>query len=330
MACRFELILYGEDAVRLRAAGEAALDEIERIEARLTIYDAASDVSRINARAASEDVRVSSELFDLLRTAKRLHRQTNGTFDLTISPLMRAWGFFRNTGHMPDPEQLEDARALTGMDLVNLQESDRSVRFLREGVMLDFGAIGKGYAIDEAVALLREAGVDRALLHGGTSTVYALGSPPEEEAWKVAIPRPDARDEPLALVDLRDESLSVSAVWGKSFEAGGRTYGHVLDPRSGEPVHGAVLSAVTAANATESDAISTALLVAAGTDVSDEHIHEDSEPIGIWPFGLEEGMRALIVVPDQNKAFFRVVEFGLTALESARQILVQPPSTSSQ
>jgi thiamine biosynthesis lipoprotein len=171
------------------------------------------------------------------------------------------------TGHMPDPAQLEAARAQVGMSLVELNPKDFTVRFARAGVMLDLGAIGKGAALDCAAGLLREAGVTSALLHGGTSTVYALGHPPDAEHWKVALEYPqiagsDSPRQMLASVPLRDEALSVSAVWGRSFEAGGKTFGHVLDPIGGQPVAGAVLAAVALPSATETDALSTALLVA--------------------------------------------------------------------
>lgn len=295
MACRFELILEGEDAVWLRAAGEKALAEIARLEAQLTIFDASSEVSRINARAAAGPVRVEARLFRLLQQCCRLSQQSRGAFDLTVAPLMRAWGFFRDTGRLPDPDILAEARARTGMDLVELDGDAHTVHFKRDGVTLDFGAVGKGYAVDEAVSLLREAGVERAFLHGGTSTMYALGQPLNEDAWKVVIPRPGTDDAPLSVVRLRDESLSVSAVWGKSFEADGKVYGHVLDPRLGKPVDGAVLAAVVGESATESDALSTALLV---------------EGVEILPGGY----RALTVYPSETTGEFRVVEVGLSAL----------------
>jgi thiamine biosynthesis lipoprotein len=111
---------------------------------------------------------------------------------------------------------------------------------------------------------LREAGITSALLHGGTSTVYGMGQPPENEAWNIAIESPPANDatpQLLATVPLRDEALSVSAVWGKSFEHEGKTFGHVLDPRVGRPVSNSLLAAVILPSATETDALSTALLV---------------------------------------------------------------------
>src|SRR4030095_6309124 len=138
------------------------------------------------------------------------------------------------------------------------------VHFTRPGVMLDFGAIGKGHAIEQAVAILRYAGVRSAIIHGGTSTVYGLGKPPDESAWKIAIeglPQNESeKPDLLSIVELRDESLSVSAVWGKSFDAKGKTYGHVIDPRTGYPADDADLAAVVLASATETDALSTALL----------------------------------------------------------------------
>ena len=299
MACRFELVLHGDDAAWLRAAGEEALNEIERIERRLTIFDPSSEVSRLNARAALEPVRVSTALFRLLTRAQGLHELSDGAFDLTVAPLMRAWGFFRNTGHLPDEHALAEARSRTGMDLVELDPESYTVRFKKDGVMLDFGAIGKGYAVDEAVGLLREAGVEHAFLHGGTSTMYAYGAPVEENTWKVALPRPDSDENPLAIVELNDESLSVSAVWGKAFEADGQTYGHVLDAARG---------------AAESDALSTALLVEG---------ERFSETDAWRPTDLT--VRALAIVPDQNKGSFRVVEFGLPALRSAHETPLRPP-----
>jgi len=129
--------------------------------------------------------------------------------------------------------------------------------------MLDLGAIGKGYAVDRDVDLLREAGVKSALIHGGTSTAFALGRPPDGSRWKIAVTSgKDASARPLAVVELENESLSVSAVWGRSFRIGEKIYGHIIDPRTGEPAEGALLSAVVLPGATETDALSTALLTA--------------------------------------------------------------------
>jgi thiamine biosynthesis lipoprotein len=145
---------------------------------------------------------------------------------------------------------------------VLLDAEHGTVRFDREGVMLDLGAIGKGYAVERAVEILRDMEITRALLHGGTSTVYALGAPPEEEAWRIAVQRPFVPEEGdyLTQIALRDGALSVSAPHNKWFEANGRRYGHVIDPRSGYPASRHLLAALITESATESDALSTALL----------------------------------------------------------------------
>jgi thiamine biosynthesis lipoprotein len=260
MATRFELVLHGTDPVALRAAGEEALAEIERLEDRLSLYRPTSEIAHLNARAAREPVPVTPELFALLQRAQTLHQQSGGAFDITIAPLVKCWGFMTGSGRLPAPEAVAEARARVGMALVHLDPQTLTVRFAREGVMLDLGAIGKGYAVERAAELLREAGVTSALLHGGTSTVYALGAPPDAEHWRVAVGNP-RRKAPLASVPLRDEAMSVSAVWGKFFEAEGQAFGHVLDPRTGAPATAAVLAAVVLPSATETDALSTALLV---------------------------------------------------------------------
>jgi thiamine biosynthesis lipoprotein len=231
MATRFELVLHGENATRTRATGEAALKEVE------------------------------PSVFRLLRHARQLQGETGGAFDITVAPLVRCWGFMHGTGRLPEPAEIAAVRACSGMAHVQLDEENYSVRFDQEGVMIDLGAIGKGYAVDCAVETLREAGVASALLHGGTSTVYGLGSPPDAEGWKIAIAAAPGQPSSQRTVVLRDHALSVSAVWGKSFEADGRKFGHVIDPRTGWPVNNAVQAAVALPSATETDALSTALLV---------------------------------------------------------------------
>jgi thiamine biosynthesis lipoprotein len=165
-------------------------------------------------------------------------------------------------GKLPDPEDVEAARGVVGFELVELDEEASTIRFLREGVGLDLGAIGKGYAIDRSLELLEDAGVSQALIHGGTSTVYGLGTPPDEEGWRVALRDPRRGEQDLlGEVLLRDRGLSVSGPHNRAFRAGDRLYGHVLDPRTGEPTEGALLAAVGHRSATLTDALSTALLV---------------------------------------------------------------------
>lgn len=265
MATRFEMLLYGDDVVALRAAGEEAIAEIERLEDQLSLYRPSSEIGVLNARAARGPVRVSPPVFALLQHASQLHKETGGAFDITIAPLVNCWGFMGGPGRWPTPEEVGEARSRVGMDLIFLNQGDQSVGFTREGVMLDLGAIGKGYAIECAAEILRETGVTSALIHGGTSTVYALGHPPESDYWKVALDQPPAlmvaSSIALPPVLLKDEAVSVSAIWGRSFVREGKIFGHVFDPRTGQPVADSVMAAVILPSATETDALSTALLI---------------------------------------------------------------------
>lgn len=261
MATRFEIALWGGAPANLRGTAAEALAEIERLEAQLSAFRPDSDIADINARAAREPVAVEPRLFALLQRAAEITHETGGAFDITVGPLLRAWGFVGGSGAPPGPAALAAARAVTGMGLVMLDADTWTVRFAREGVTLDLGAIGKGYAIERAAGVVRDAGVGGALLHGGTSTVQAVGGRPDGTAWPVAIADPARAGERIRVVQLRDSALSVSAPHGKCFTQDGQVYGHVLDPRRGAPVRGAALAAVMGDSATDSDALSTGLLV---------------------------------------------------------------------
>lgn len=262
MNTRFEVVLWGRDESYLTAAGEDAVREINALDQQLSFYRDDSDVRELNVLAAHRPVTVEPRLFALLEEASALSEATGGAFDITIAPLLRAWGFTGGGNRIPTDEEVEAARRLTGMHLVELDPEARTVRFAREGVLIDLGAIGKGYAVERALDLLREYELPGALVHGGTSTAKAIGVQPDGSHWRIAVQHPTRSQEALALVTLHETALSVSAVHGKYFEEGEERYGHVLDPRTGRPVRGALLAALTCGSATESDALSTALLVA--------------------------------------------------------------------
>jgi thiamine biosynthesis lipoprotein len=266
MRTRFEVLLVGASAdaevpASLRAAGEEALDEIERAESLLSAYRDDAELFHINAHADSTAVRVTPRMMGFLRRVQELSHLVEGAFDPTAGSLVRCWRTAGDLGQVPDSASIAVARAACDMHQVLLDEAADTVRFASPGMRLDPGAVGKGYALERAAALLREHGIRSALLHGGTSTVAAIGQPPDQGAWPVAIRHPLQPGTSLATVHLRDTSLSVSAGHGRAFTSGGHSYGHVIDPRSGWPVAGNLLAAVIHPSAMVSDALSTALLV---------------------------------------------------------------------
>lgn len=265
MATRFEIALFGDNPTFLRAAAEEALDEVQRVEALLNWRQPASPAALINARAEHEPVRVNAELFALLVRCREYFDASEGAFDITVGPVVRAWEAQTTGRPQVDGAAIAAARASCGMQFMELDPVRQTVHFARRGMRLEFGAVGKGYALELAAEVLREAGITAALLHGGTSTVCAVGHPPGEATWKVAVEYPpgeavDGRVPTLAVLELRDTAMSVSAVWGRIFRIGQDQYGHVIDPRTGQPTQRALMSIYVSDSATESDALSTALL----------------------------------------------------------------------
>ncbi len=260
MGTRFEIVLYGERELYLKTVAEEVFREIERLEAKLSYYNESSDIYDLNLRAAQAPVLLDPPLFHLLEQAKRYSEESAGAFDITVAPLLECWGFVGGTGALPTEERIAEALERVGMHHLHLDSSNYSAFFDVEGVRIELGAIGKGYAIAQCVEMLKDFEIESALLHGGTSSVYALGTPPDAEGWQVAVqsPRSEAL---LAHIALKDFSLSVSAPRNKGFQAGGKRYGHVLDPRTGTPIPTHLLSALACASPLVGDAFSTALLV---------------------------------------------------------------------
>lgn len=266
MRTRFEIVLNDADAdpTRLRAAGEAALAEILEVETLLSPYRADSTLYEVNTRAAGGPVPVAGRLFRLLESATQYSAQTGGAFDMTVGPLLHLWSHCAEQGRLPTEDEISTIRARVGMTrVVELDAIAQAVTFSTPGVSLHPGAIGKGYALDQAATLLREAGVQSALLHGGTSTIVAIGGP-----WRIAIQHPTEPQTLLHTADLQDNALSVSAVHGKTFHAAGRRFGHILDPRTGHPIAHTLLAASRAATGTETEVLSTAALVLGSSDLA--------------------------------------------------------------
>jgi thiamine biosynthesis lipoprotein len=238
-----------------------ALDVIDALEAQLTVYRDDSEVSRLNATAHLGPVEVESGLFGLLKEAVALSRETGGAYDVTSGALSEAWGFVRGPKRVPDPETLAEARGRTGWHHLRLDPERRTVAFDREGIRINLGSIGKGYAIDRVVELIRAyPWPTSALVHGGRSSLYAIGSPPGRFGgrWEITLHNPFRPESPLGIFSLRNRALGTSGAAFQQFVANGRAFGHIIDPRTGEPAPGPASVTVLAPSAAIADALSTA------------------------------------------------------------------------
>src|SRR5215471_13403370 len=255
MGCVYTIDSYGSDLAGLREASAAALDEVDRIDRLMSNYKRDSELSRVNREAAKGPVKADPELFDFIAESLRYGRESEGAFDITVGPLMKAWGFFRGEGRIPEDAELARARNSVGYQHVILNRMDGTIYFDTAGVELDLGGIAKGYAVDRAVAVLKQYGVTSALVSAGGSTTYAIGAPPGDPAWEIEVQDPVERDKIATRIRLKDHVLSVSGSYEKFFELNGARYSHVMDPRTGRPVQGVLSVAVVTDDGTSGDAL---------------------------------------------------------------------------
>ncbi|MEW4570155.1 FAD:protein FMN transferase [Tautonia sp. JC769] len=275
------------------ALAQSALDVIDAVEFLLTIYRDDSEVSRLNASAHEGPVCVSPELFALIEHALQIGRQTDGAYDLASGALSLAWGFIRGPKRVPSPDELADARDRSGSHLVRLDPEQSTVQFARPGVVLNFGAIGKGYALDRVTRLIRDSWFPTsALVHGGQSSLYALGSPPDRLGgrWDIRVVDPFNLSRSVGTLHLRNRGLSTSGGSIQWFEANGRFYSHILDPRIGEPLDADAPASVTvlAPTAAEADALSTAFSIL-GPDGSAPILRDRPEIAALFILRGEDG-----------------------------------------
>jgi thiamine biosynthesis lipoprotein len=295
-----------------------ALDVIDALETQLTVYRDDSELSVLNATAHLGPVAVEPGLFGLLATARDLHAATAGAYDVTAGALSIAWGFFKGPRRVPDPATLDDARARTGQHHVTLDPGRLTVSFDRPGIVINLGSIGKGYAIDRAASVVRDHWwPTSALIHGGQSSLYALGSPPGTLAgcWEIALRNPLDPEHPLGTIRLRNRGLGTSGTSFQRFEADGRVYGHILDPRTGAPAppDGPLSVTVLAPTAAEADALSTAFYLL-GFDAASAYVAGHPEIGAVF---VEEGptgrplVRAVGVGEDEFRPDRRGLDLSL-------------------
>ena len=265
MACQFQVFLNAGEYPDDSEVAIEALDRIDELEAMLTVYRDDSEVAHLNQWAATEEVAISAELSELLELSLKLYDATEGAFDVTAGPLSEVWGLARRSGSMPASEAINAALANVGSNHLRFNRKKQLLRFLQPGLVVNFGGIGKGYALDLAAEKLLAARIENFLFHGGRSSVLARGaraSGKGNRAWSVGLIDPLRPERRLAEIFLGEQALSTSGSQTQSFHFQGRRYGHILDPRTGQPAGEEMLSVtVLDSRAARADALSTALFV---------------------------------------------------------------------
>lgn len=258
---------YGKDQARVEGAVDEAFRELQRLEGVFDRYDPQSELSRLNGRAAQEEVPVSEDLWNIIATGVEIYRESEGAFDITVGPLVDLWDVLgRGAREEPPPSEAEVAAALelVGSDKLELDEAARTVRFLQPGMIIDVGGLAKGYALDRAAEILRSRGVRSGYI-SMISTDLTLGEKPGSSGgplWRIGILDPRGEDYLATLLLPGGTYVSTSGDYQRFFEYQGVRYHHILDPRTGYPARGAVsVTVVGGDDGAHSDALSTAVFV---------------------------------------------------------------------
>jgi thiamine biosynthesis lipoprotein len=295
MGTRFRIILHAADEATAKRASAAAFLRIAELDGIMSDYQATSELMRLCAKAGGEAVPVSADLFDVLSRSQEISRQTDGAFDATVGPVVRLWRLSRRTQRLPDPQKLAAARALIGYENVVLDPKARAVTLKKSGMQLDLGGIAKGFAAEEAQAVLKKEGITRALV-AASGDIVVSGPPPDSDAWTVGIGAVSEDEKTAPTLHLHDAAVSTSGDAFQYVEIGGKRYAHIVDPSTGMGITDIYQVTVVARDGTTSDALATALVV----------------------MGVEKGMKLVESMDGVSARFVRKTASGIEEKVSRR------------
>lgn len=240
------------------AAVDAAVDEINRLDALLSTGKKDSEIGQINANNGGQ---LSEDGAVLMERSLELYKSTNGAFDVAIYPVMKAWGFTDGNYQVPDADTLKATLELVDPSLIDYDKETSTVSFKKDGVQIDLGGIAKGYTSSRIMDIYKEKGVTSGLVNlGGNAQVF--GTKPDGSLWRVAVQNPDSEDEYLGVLETKDKAIITSGGYERYFEKDGVTYHHIIDPSTGYPADNGLISVtIVSADGTLADGLSTSLFV---------------------------------------------------------------------
>ncbi len=244
-----------------REAIKKAFSEIARVEAVFSVFKPDSEISKINRLKPGEVLKIDDEVFGLIESAIEYSKKTNGAFDITVKPLVDLWASSKITKLVPSENDIRETLSKVGSENIILDKTNRTISFKKDGMALDLGGVAKGYATDRAIKVLRGNNVAAAVVNSG-GDMYCLGRRPKKSSWRVGIQHPRKRDRLLFEMDLQDKAVDTSGDYEKYFELDGKRYSHIINPITGYPVGGEVVSAtVIADDSATADMLATALCI---------------------------------------------------------------------
>jgi thiamine biosynthesis lipoprotein len=295
--------IYGLGDEEAEAAAGDAVRELHRVESMMSNWKRNSEISRLNRESDGKPYNISRELYHVIERSLHYSRVTSGAFDITSRPIVQLWGFQGGSAHLPSEAEIAEALQRVGYRKIMLDGESTSI-IMPPAMELDLAGIAKGYGVDRAVIMLKNHGVERALVNLG-GNIYALGTPPGEKGWPVGIRDPRGGRSVAGSLLLVDEAVATSGNYENYVEIEGAIYGHIIDPRAGRPVSHVLSVTVVAPTALEADALSTGLFVL-GPESGERTISQ------------LEGINALFAIPNGKSVVYKKIgDFsGSLALEA--------------
>jgi thiamine biosynthesis lipoprotein len=261
MGTLFRIVLYAPSEAIASEAARAAFARVAELDGIMSDYRPSSELMQLCKKAGGAPVRVSGDLYDILARSQEISRLTGGAFDVTVGPVVRLWRRSRRTRRLPNPDELARARKLVGYEKIRLDGKERTVQLTVEGMLLDLGAIAKGYAVEAALEVLRRYGLTRALV-SASGDIAAGDPPPGERGWKVGIaPLDSSAGEPSRFVLLNHAAVSTAGDTEQYVEIDGKRYSHIVDPHTGIGLTRRSSATVVARDGTTADGMDTAISV---------------------------------------------------------------------
>ena len=260
MGSRFDITVVAKDSTAANSDINMAVAEITRIEKRISSWDPNSETSLVNTNAGIKPVKVSQELFDLIKRAIGISKLTDGAFDITYASMDKIWKFDGSMTRMPAEEDIKSSVSKVGYQNIILNEAEHTVFLKLPGMKIGFGAIGKGYAADRAKDLLQSKGVIAGIINA-SGDMNTWGKQVNGEDWKVAITNPMDKNKAFALLPIKNEAVVTSGDYEKFVEFNGTRYAHIINPRTGYPATGIISVTVFAPKAELADALATSVFV---------------------------------------------------------------------
>jgi len=260
MGTRFDISVIAKDSTKAKQHINLAINEITRIEKLISSWDKDSQTSLINKNAGINPVKVDKELFDLIKRSLKISKLTDGAFDISYASMDKIWKFDDSMKKMPTKEKIKASVEKVGYKNIIIDEEKRTVFLKLKGMKIGFGAIGKGYAADKTKKLLISKGVKAGIINA-SGDMNTWGKQANGDDWKVAITNPLNKKNAFGLLPIKSGAVVTSGNYEKYITINGKSYSHIIDPRTGYPSNGIISVTVFAPKAELADALATSIFV---------------------------------------------------------------------